>query len=153
MSLKLRLVNLKELTFLVDNGIAKYLSQNSMYRHYIIRYNTDNTFEITTYQDSLKLGTGTGRYEIIFRNTNAEKNGNEEECYMRIQYDTIYDSPHKTSPMNPDHPFYQELQDYTIGPFYTWESNTENDYKSWLPVFYPHLYRDNTFKILNFYPK
>jgi len=145
--MRLRLVDYDELCTILHTHIAKYVSQNSPSRHYIIRYNDDDTFEITTYQDSLKLGTGNGTYHLI-----QTSEGDTPSCYINIQYKTIVNSPHKTSPMNPDNAFYPKLKDYTIGPFYTWES-TEHQESPWIPLLYPHLTRLGTFKILNMYPK
>ena len=129
-----------QLTRILSTHYAKYLSQHDPTRHYIINYNRNGLFKITTHEHNVQLGMGHGKYTI--RDT---KSG----AMMDIQYKRIYDSPNITSPMNPHNSFYPSLlKGYSIGPFYTHGLDTG---AMWQPVLYSHLQKERAFKVLNFY--
>ena len=136
--MKLIPCNKSQLIDIFKERTAKYLSQHDMNRHYTVKYHDNKTFETTTYEDNRRIGIGWGIYEFV---------GNPNECKVNIQYESIFPSPHKSSPMNPSNPFYPNLKNYVIGPFYT-RLNTS---VTWLPLLYNHLQLEKGFKVLNFY--
>ena len=131
----------KELRTLFTRKVAKYASQHSPYRFYIIDYKIDNLFYTHTYEDDKRLGSGYGTYEMI--NT-------EGGALLNIEYKNIYHSPNPESPMHPENAFYPQLHKYTIGPLYT-QSLDHNS--KWQPVLYNHLQKEKSFKVLNFYDR
>ena len=131
----------KELRALFTRKVAKYNSQHSPYRYYIIDYKIDNLFYTHTYEDDKRLGSGYGSYKII----NTEGGG-----LLNIEYKDIYNSPNLGSPMHPRNAFYPQLHKYTIGPLYTQSLDHTSE---WQPVLYNHLQKDKSFKVLNFYDR
>lgn len=132
--------NTQQLVTIFNERYAMYLSQHDMNRHYIIRYKDDGTFTTTTFEKQVQLGEGHGRYTIVER----MKGGS----LLNIRYNTIFPSPNISSPMNPNNSFYNQLHNYTIGPFYT---IIPVEQVRWLPVLYNHLQLEKGFKVLNFY--
>jgi|TARA_B110000858_G_C17711443_1_gene430783 hypothetical protein len=120
---------------------AKYLSQHNSNRHYIIKYNDNNTFTNSTFENNIKLGESNGTYNLINEKTH---------CLINIRYTNIFNSPNKNSPFNKQNSFYPKLSNYVIGPFYT---IIPKDDVTWLPVLYNHLQLEKGFKVLNFYKK
>ncbi len=120
---------------------AKYLSQHNNNRHYIIKYNENNTFTNSTFENNIKLGESNGTYNFI------NENG---ECLINIRYKNVFDSPNKNSPFHIQNSFYPKLSNYLLGPFYT---IIPKDDVRWLPVLYNHLQMEKGFKVLNFYKK
>lgn len=130
-----------DLNHLFCKKIAKYASQHSPYRFYIIDYNSNDTFYTHTYEYNKLLGTGNGKYNIIDTDNGA---------LLNIEYKNIYNSPNPESPMHPTNLFYSELRKYTIGPLYT---QTLDHKSKWQPVLYNHLQKEKSFKVLNFYDR
>jgi hypothetical protein len=141
-----------ELHKIFQDKYAKYLSQHTSNRHYIISYNSSipiygsnlqyGTFINETYENNIKLGMSNGIYKI--------KEDDNNNAIMSVHYKHIYNSPNITSPFHPDNTFYPKLSNYSIGPFYTIISNKN---QLMLPVLYKHLVDPSKFKILNFYDK
>jgi len=120
---------------------AKYLSQHNNNRHYIIKYNENNTFTNSTFENNIKLGESVGTYKLI------DEKG---QCLINIRYNNVFNSPNKNSPFHIQNRFYPKLSNYTLGPFYTVIPKED---VIWLPVLYNHLQIEKGFKILNFYKK
>lgn len=139
--LSLELLPIEQVRYIFTNKVAKYLSQNRMNRHYIIKYNIDGTFTNDTFECNVLLGTSIGTY-------NLTENDNKE-VFINIKYIYVFPSPHITSPFNINNSFYPELfNGYTIGPLY---GNISNDMTLLYPILYPHSNAHIGFKILNFY--
>jgi hypothetical protein len=131
-----------ELTNLMLTHKAKYLSQHDTTRHYLINYKQNGLFDIETFKNNNILGSGNGKY--MLRDTPSG-------AVMDVKYEKIFDSPNHTSPMCVTNPFYKKLTDgYTIGPFYTYGLNQQS---VWTPVLYPHIQKERSFKVLNFYDR
>lgn len=130
-----------ELRAIFVRKVAKYASQHSPYRYYIIDYKIDNLFYTHTYENDKRIGSGYGHYEIDNTKTGA---------LLNIKYNHIHNSPNPESPMHPKNPFYSQLHEYTIGPLYTQSLNHSS---KWQPVLYNHLQKKHTFKVLNFYDR
>lgn len=120
---------------------AKYLSQHNSNRHYIIKYNENNTFTNSTFENNVKIGTSRGTYFYINK---------DNQCLINIQYQNVFPSPNISSPFHKRNIFYPKLSNYTLGPFYT---SLPNEPVILLPVLYKHLQLENSFKVLNFYKK
>lgn len=139
--MKLIPCNRQQLMLIFKERYAKYLSQHNDNRHYIIKYNENETFTTHTFENNIQLGVGYGKYTLV---------DNSGECLINIRYDNIVPSPNKSSPMNPNNSFYNNLSNYTIGPLYT---RIPDKPVIWLPVLYNHLQLEKGFKVLNFYKK
>ena len=133
--------NKSQVKYIFTNYYAKYLSQHDERRHYIINYNIDKTFTTGTFENNIKIGEGCGRYNLI---------DIEDKCNINIQYRYLMPSPNLNSPFNPNNNFYNKLNNYTIGPFYT---ILPSEPVKWIPVVYSHLQLEKGFKVLNFYKK
>ena len=120
---------------------AKYLSQHDSSRFYIINYLDNGQFLTQTHQRNKLLGAGRGTYAFL---------GDGVGCKINIKYEKVFPSPNEKSPMHPENPFYPELRDYQIGPFY---AATPRESYTWLPVLYNQIQGDQGFKVLNFYRK
>lgn len=131
-----------QLKYIFTNYYAKYLSQHNSSRHYIIKYNDNNTFTNSTFENNIKLGESDGTYNLI------DEKG---ECLINIRYKNVFNSPNITSPFYQKNSFYPHLSNYTIGPFYTAILKDTN--VKWIPVLYNHLQIEKSFKVLNFYKK
>ena len=136
----LKTLNKPSLEYLLKFNYAKYLSQHSFDRHYIITYNQDNVFNTYTFEKNELLGIGDGKYNLI---------DTQIGCVMNIKYERIFDSPYLTSPMCPANKFYPRLKNYTIGPFYTQFDDTNTPLQQ---VLYTNIHNKSGFKTLNFYP-
>ena len=139
--MKLIPCNKQQIKCIFNNYYAKYLSQHDISRHYIIEYNNNTTFSTSTFENNIKIGEGFGIYNLLEV---------DDKCHINIQYNTVISSPNSNSPFNPKNVFYNELSNYTIGPFYT---IIPNEPVIWLPVLYSHLQMEKGFKVLNFYRK
>lgn len=139
--MKLIPCNKQQLIVIFKERYAKYLSQHNENRHYIIKYHKNETFTTRTFENNIQLGVGYGKYTLV---------DNSGECLINIRYDKIVPSPNKSSPMNPNNSFYNNLSNYTIGPLYT---RIPDKPVIWLPVLYNHLQLEKGFKVLNFYKK
>jgi len=137
--MKLIPCNKQQIKCIFNNYYAKYLSQHDISRHYIIEYNNNTTFSTSAFENNIKVGEGCGIYSLL---------DVDDKCHLNIQYNTTISYPN--SPFNPKKFFYNEISNYTIGPFYT---ILPNEPVIWLPVFYSHLQMESGFKILNFYKK
>ena len=124
-----------------SQNYAKYLSQHDSSRFYLINYLDKGQFYIQTYHKNKLLGSGNGTYAFIDSN---------EGCKLNIKYHKIFPSPNHKSPMHIENPFYSELRNYQIGPFYT---IIPIEPVIWIPVLYNHIQMKNGFKVLNFYKK
>ena len=124
-----------------SQNYAKYLSQHDPSRFYIIHYLDNGQFITQTHQKNKLLGSGNGTYTFI---------DSDDGCKINIKYDKVFPSPNKQSPMHVENPFYPELRNYQIGPFYT---VAPREAVTWLPVLYNQIQGDRGFKILNFYKK
>ena len=120
---------------------AKYLSQHDPSRFYLINYLDNGQFLTQTHQKNKLLGTGWGTYNFL---------GSGVSCRLNIRYEEVFPSPNARSPMHPENPFYPELRDYQIGPFYA--ALPRGPY-TWLPVLYNQIQGDLGFKVLNFYKR
>ena len=133
-------LTLEQVKNILNCKVAKYLSQNKINRHYIIKYNSDNTFINDTFESNIHIGSSHGTYTLV-------ENENKE-VFIYITYNKVYESPHITSPFNKDHYFYPKLfEGYTIGPLYTKPSLNNN----MISIIYPHPNSQLGIKILNFY--
>ena len=134
-------LTMEQVKYIFSNKVAKYLSQNKINRHYIIKYNIDGTFTNDTFDSNTLIGSSHGTY-------NLTENENKE-VFINIKYKYVFESPHINSPFNMNHPFYPELfNGYTIGPLY---GNITKEQQNMTPILYPHLQSNMGFKILNFY--
>ncbi len=126
---------------ILKNKIAKYLSQHKINRYYLIKYNDDNSFINSTYENDIKIGESYGKYKLY---------ENENGTYIDIKYESVFESPHISSPFNKNNFFYVKLFDgYTIGPLY---STLLEENNMMLPVFYNNFNSNiGGIKILNFY--
>jgi len=130
-----------QVTNIFTEYYAKYLSQHNNNRHYIIKYNENNTFTNSTFENNIKLGESSGTYKLI------DEKG---QCLINIRYNNVFNSPNKNSPFHIQNMFYPKLSNYTLGPFYTVIPKED---VIWLPVLYNHLQIEKGFKVLNFYKK
>lgn len=103
----------EQLCTLLSTHTAKYNSQHSIDRHYILTYRPsatdDHTFEVTneTFAHSIKQGESHASCVV------------HDDGSMTVHYHDVFESPHLTSPFHPDNSFYPRLfSGYTIGPFY-----------------------------------
>jgi hypothetical protein len=134
-------LTIEQIKYIFSNKVAKYLSQNRINRHYIIKYNTDGTFTNDTFECNNMIGSSYGTYSL-------SENENKE-VFITIKYTYVFTSPHINSPFNKDNSFYPELfNGYTIGPLY---GKMTNNQQNMIPILYPHLQLNMGFKILNFY--
>lgn len=139
--LSLEPLTIEQIKIIFTNKVAKYLSQNKMNRHYIIKYNVDGTFTNDTFECNMLLGTSHGTY-ILTEDEN-------KQVFINIKYTYVFPSPHDNSPFNINHLFYPELfNGYMIGPLY---GKITNNMTLMTPILYPHSNANMGFKILNFY--
>jgi len=124
-----------------SQNYAKYMSQHDSSRFYIINYLDNERFNIQTHRENKLLGSGNGTYAFI---------DSKDGCKLNIKYNKIFPSPNPKSPMHIANPFYSELRDYQIGPFYT---VIPMESVLWIPVLYNHIQMKKGFKILNFYKR
>ena len=132
----------EELKQIFHERIAKYLSQHDKNRHYEISYNDDLTFTNTTFENNKPIGISYGIYNFLQNEQN--------ECVINIKYEYVFNSPNINSPFHVDNPFYKNLKNYTIGPFYT---KYLDQTLTWCPILYNHLQIEKGYKILNFYKR
>ena len=129
---------------------AKYNSQHSSNRHYILSYKNENEnenendhFSVNnkTFENNVKTGESNANF-IVYSDT-------DNNAYMYIRYQNVFESPHPTSPFHPSNSFYPKLFDgYHIGPFYaTGTFDVDSNYM--IPLMYN--IDDGRVKILNFY--
>lgn len=106
-------VSCEQLCDLLNHRVAKYNSQNSVDRHYILTYiprDDKRTFDVTneTFENSQKQGES---HAVCVVNDDGS---------MTVHYSDVFVSPHETSPFHPKNAFYTRLfSGYSIGPLYT----------------------------------
>lgn len=135
-------LNYDDALIILKNKKAKYLSQNKINRHYLIKYKDDNTFVNETYEDNIKIGESYGNYNLLTK---------DGDVYIHIKYENLFNSPNISSPFNNKNSFYSKLfEGYTIGPLYSSVIPSNNELM--ISIFY-HNFNSNLggIKILNFY--
>ncbi len=106
--LTLKPLNCDELQKILINSKCKYNSANDIHTEYVISYFDTNFFMIDRIDKGQKIKSGYGTFEIT---------GNDIG-YLNIKYLKRITSDNIKSPFHIDHPFFKELKDYQIGPFY-----------------------------------
>ena len=102
---------------IVDN-VCKHQSASNINRYYLIRYNSDRTFILKTFDNGLFLGDSFGTYEIV------EKDG---IGYLDVKYETICESPYLQSRFNSTNKssVFKTMRNY-LGPFAVEKSDRRN---------------------------